>query len=107
MRDFQLNQDGDIHTGELAENDESIAQSCQIALQAWKGESPLQPDRGTDWHLLAAHGKEQEVVSAVVAAVSRVRGVSTFGITGVRIDPTTRVVSVDLQINGTGTTIDV
>ena len=107
MRDLRLNADGDLHTGELAETDETIAQSCTIALQAWKGESPLQPDRGTDWHLLAAHGKEQEVVSAVVAAVSRVRGVSTFGITGVRIDPTTRVVSVDLQINGTGTTIDV
>lgn len=107
MRDLRLNADGDLHTGELAESDETIAQSCTIALQAWKGESPLQPDRGTDWHLLAAHGKEQEVVSAVVAAVGRVRGVSTFGITGVRIDPTTRVVSVDLQINGTGTTIDV
>lgn len=107
MRDLRLNTDGDLHLGELAENDESIAQSCSIALQAWKGESPLQPDRGTDWHLLAAHGREQEAVSAVVAAVSRVRGVSTFGITGVRIDPTTRVVSVDLQINGTGTTIDV
>lgn len=107
MRDLRLNADGDLHTGELADSDETIAQSCTIALQAWKGESPLQPDRGTDWHLLAAHGKEQEVVSAVVAAVSRVRGVSTFGITGVRIDPTTRVVSVDLQINGTGTTIDV
>ena len=107
MRDLRLNADGDLHLGELAENDETIAQSCAIALQAWKGESPLQPGRGTDWHLLAAHGKEQEVVSAVVAAVSRVRGVSTFGITGVRIDPTTRVVSVDLQINGTGTTIDV
>lgn len=107
MRDLRLNADGDLHTGELAENDETIAQSCAIALQAWKGESPLQPDRGTDWHLLAAHGKEQEIVSAVVAAGSRVRGVSTFGITGVRIDPTTRVVSVDLQINGTGTTIDV
>lgn len=107
MRDLRLNADGDLHTGELAESDETIAQSCTIALQAWSGESPLQPDRGTDWHLLAAHGKEQEVVSAVVAAVSRVRGVSTFGITGVRIDPTTRVVSVDLQINGTGTTIDV
>ena len=107
MRDLRLNADGDLHLGELAENDETIAQSCAIALQAWKGESQLQPDRGTDWHLLAAHGKEQEVVSAVVAAVSRVRGVSTFGITGVRIDPTTRVVSVDLQINGTGTTIDV
>lgn len=107
MRDLRLNADGDLHTGELAENDETIAQSCTIALQAWKGESPLQPDRGTDWHLLAAHGKEQEVVSAVVAAVGRVRGVSTFGITGVRIDPTTRVVSVELQINGTGTTIDV
>lgn len=107
MRDFRLNADGDIHTGELAEPDEAAAQSCAIALQAWKGESPLQPDRGTDWHLLAAHGKEQEVVSAVVAAVGRVRGVSTFGITGVRIDPTTRVVSVDLQINGTGQTIDV
>ena len=107
MRDLRLNADGDLHMGELAENDETIAQTCAIALQAWKGESPLQPDRGTDWHLLAAHGKEQEVVSAVVAAVSRVHGVSTFGITGVRIDPTTRVVSVDLQINGTGTTIDV
>ena len=107
MRDLRLNMNGDLHLGELAENDETAAQSCTIALQAWKGESPLQPDRGTDWHLLAAHGKEQEVVSAVVAAVSRVRGVSTFGITGVRIDPTTRVVSVDLQINGTGTTIDV
>lgn len=107
MRDLRLNADGDLHAGELAETDETIAQACAIALQAWKGESPLQPDRGTDWHLLAAHGKEQEVVSAVVAAVSRVRGVSTFGITGVRIDPTTRVVSVDLQINGTGTTIDV
>lgn len=107
MRDLRLNADGDLHTGGLAENDETVAQSCAISLQAWKGESPLQPDRGTDWHLLAAHGKEQEVVSAVVAAVSRVRGVSTFGITGVRIDPTTRVVSVDLQINGTGTTIDV
>lgn len=107
MRDFQMNADGDIHSGELAENDESIAQSCKIALQAWKGESPLQPDRGTDWHVLAAHGKEQEVVSAVVAAVSRVQGVSTFGITGVRIDSATRVVSVDLQINGTGQTIDV
>lgn len=107
MRDLRLNADGDLHTGELAEDDETIAQSCAIALRAWKGESPLQPDRGTDWDLLAGHGKEQEVVSAVVAAVSRVRGVSTFGITGVRIDPTTRVVSVDLQINGTGTTIDV
>lgn len=107
MRDLRLNADGDLHTGELAETDETIAQSCAIALQAWKGESPLQPDRGTDWRLLAAHGKEQETVSAVVTAVTRVRGVSTFGITGVRIDPTTRVVSVDLQINGTGTTIDV
>lgn len=107
MRDLRLNADGDLHTGELAENDETIAQSCAIALQAWKGESPLQPDRGTDWHLLAAHGKEQEAVSAVVAAVARVQGVATFGITGVRIDPTTRVVSVDLQINGTGATIDV
>lgn len=107
MRDLRLGADGDLHTGELAESDETIAQSCTIALQAWKGESPLQPDRGTDWHLLAAHGKEQEVVSAVVATVGRVRGVSTFGITGVRIDPTTRVVSVDLQINGTEQTIDV
>lgn len=107
MRDFRLNSDGDIHAGELADSDESIAQACEIALQAWKGESPLQPDRGIDWHLLAAHGKEREVVSAVVAAVSRVHGVSTFGITGVRIDPVTRVVSVDLQINGTGQTIDV
>lgn len=107
MRDLRLNADGDLHTGVLAEDNETIAQSCTIALQAWKGESPLQPDRGTDWHLLATHGKEQEVVSAAVAAVGRVRGVSTFGITGVRIDPTTRVVSVDLQINGTGTTIDV
>lgn len=107
MRDLQLNADGDLVDGSLAEDDESIAQSCMIALQAWRGESPLQPDRGTDWHLLTAHGKEQEVVAAVVAAVSRVQGVSTFGITGVRIDPTTRVVSVDLQINGTGTTIDV
>lgn len=107
MRDLKLNADGDLHTGELAGSDETIAQSCTIALQAWKGESPLQPDRGTDWHLLSSHGREQEVVSAVVAAVSRVRGVSTFGITGVRINPATRVVSVDLQINGTGTTIDV
>lgn len=107
MRDLRLNADGDLHTGRLAESDETIAQSCAIAMQAWKGESPLQPDRGTDWHLLVAHGKEQEVVSAVVTAGSRVRGVSTFGITGVRIDPTTRVVSVDLQINGTGQTIDV
>lgn len=107
MRDLRLNADGDLHIGELAENDETIAQSCAIALQAWKGESPLQPDRGSDWHLLAAHGKEQEVVSAVVAAVSRVRGVSTFGITGVRINPATRVVSMDVQINGTGLTIDV
>lgn len=107
MRDLRLNADGDLHTGGLAENDETIAQSCTIALQAWRGESPLQPDRGTDWHLLAAHGKEQEVVSVVVAAVSRVQGVSTFGITGVRIDPTTRVISVDVQINGTGQTIDV
>ena len=107
MRDLRLNADGDLHMGELAENDETIAQSCAIALQAWKGESPLQPDRGTDWHLLAAHGKEQEVVSVVVAAISRVRGVSTFGITDVRIDPTTRVVSVSLQINGTEQTIDV
>lgn len=107
MRDLRLNADGDLHMGELAENDETIAQSCTIALRAWKGESPLQPDRGSDWHLLAAHGKEQEVVSAVVSAVSRVRGVSTFGITGVRIDPTTRIVSMDVQINGTGLTIDV
>lgn len=107
MRDLRLNTDGDLHFGDLAENDETIAQSCAIAMQAWKGESPLQPDRGTDWHLLATHGKEQEIVLAVVAAVSRVRGVSTFGIAGVRIDPVTRVVSVDLQINGTGTTIDV
>lgn len=107
MRDLRLNADGDLYTGELTENDETVTQSCAIALQAWKGESPLQPDRGTGWHLLSSHGKEQEVVSAVVAAVSRVRGVSTFGITGVRIDPATRVVSVDLQINGTGTTIDV
>ena len=107
MRDLRLNTDGDLHMGELAESDETIAQSCAIALQAWKGESPLQPDRGTDWHLLSAHGKEQGVVSAVVAAVSRVQGVSTFGITGVRIDPTTRIVSVDVQINGTGQTIDV
>ena len=107
MRDLRLNADGDLHVGDLAESDETIAQSCAIALQAWKGESPLQPDRGTDWHLLAARGKEQEVVSAVVAAVGRVQCVATFGITGVRIDPTTRVVSVDLQINGTGTTINV
>lgn len=107
MRDLRLNTDGDLHMGELAENDETIAQSCAIALQAWKGESPLQPDRGTDWHILSAHGKEQEVVSAVVAAVGHVRGVSTFGITGVRINPATRVVSVDLQINGTEQTIDV
>lgn len=107
MRDLQLNANGDLGDGRLAEGDESIAQSCTIALQAWRGESPLQPDRGTDWHLLAAHGKEQEAVSAVVAAVSRVRGVSTFGITGVRIDATTRAVSVDLQINGIGQTINV
>lgn len=107
MRDLRLDVNGDLHLGELAEQDESIAQACRIAIQAWRGESPLQPARGTDWHLLAMHGLEQEVVSAVVSAVARVRGVSTFGITGVRIDPSTRVVSVDLQINGTGTTIDV
>lgn len=107
MRDLRLNADGDIHTGELAEDGETTAQSCAIALQAWRGESPLQPDRGTDWHRLAAHGKEQEVVSAVIAAIARVQGVSTFGITGVRIDPATRAVSVDVQINGTGQTIDV
>lgn len=107
MRDLQLNANGDLANGHLAEGDESIAQSCKIALQAWKGESPLQPDRGTDWHLLASHGKEQDAVSAVIAAVSRVRGVSTFGFTGVRIDPATRAVSVDVQINGTGQTIDV
>lgn len=107
MRDLQLNADGDMTSGHLAEDDESIAQSCKIALQAWKGESPLQPDRGTDWHMLTHHGREQDAVSAVIAAIARVRGVSTFGITGVRIDPTTRVVSVDVQINGIGQTIDV
>ena len=107
MRDFQLNADGDLVDGNLAEDDESITQSCKIALQAWRGESPLQPDRGTDWHKLASHSTEQDAVSAVVTAISRVRGVSTFGITGVRIDPTTRVVSVDVQINGIGQTIDV
>lgn len=107
MRDFQLSNDGDIIDGRLADADETVAQSCRIALQAWRGESPLQPDRGTDWNLLAAHGKEQDAVSAVVAAVSRVRGVSTFGITGVRIDPSTRVVSIDLQINGSEQTINV
>ena len=107
MRDLQLNADGDLVDGRLAENDESIAQSCRIALQAWKGESPLQPDRGTDWHKLAKHSNEQDAVSAVIAAISRVQGVSTFGITGVRIDSVTRVVSVDVQINGTGRTIDV
>lgn len=107
MRDFQLNADGDLVDGRLAEDDESIAQSCRIALQAWKGESPLQPDRGTDWHKLAAHSKEQDAVSAVITAIARVRGVSTFGITGVRIDPTTRIVSVDVQINGIGQTINV
>lgn len=107
MRDFQLNADGDIVDGQLAEDDESIAQSCKIALQARKGESPLQPDRGTDWHKLAAHSKERDAVSAVITAVSRVQGVSTFGITGVRIDPVTRAVSVDVQINGIGQTIDV
>lgn len=107
MRDIRLNADGDIVDGYLAEDDESIAQSCKIALQAWKGESPLQPDRGTDWHTLAMHSKEQDTVSAVIAAVTRVQGVSTFGITGVRIDPTTRVVSVDVQINGIGQTINV
>lgn len=107
MRDFQLNADGDLLNGHLAEEDESIAQSCKIALQAWKWESPLQPDRGTDWHKLAMHSKEQDVVSAVISGIARVRGVSTFGITSVRIDPATRVVSVDVQINGTGQTIDV
>ena len=107
MRDLQLNSDGDLTDGRLAENDESIAQSCRIALQAWRGESPLQPDRGTDWHKLAAHTKERDAVSAVIAAIARVHGVSTFGITGVRIDPATRTVSVDVQINGTGQTIDV
>nr|DAO91510.1 MAG TPA: secretion system protein [Caudoviricetes sp.] len=107
MKDFQLNADGDLADGNLAEDDESIAQSCKIALQAWKGESPLQPDRGTDWHRLASHGREQNAVSAVIAAIARVKGVSTFGITGVRIDPTTRIVSVDVQINGTGQTINV
>lgn len=107
MSDFQLNADGDLVDGRLAEDDESIAQSCKIALQAWRGESPLQPDRGTDWHKLAMRSKEQDVVSAVIAAIARVQGVSTFGITGVRIDPATRVVSVDVQINGTGQTIDV
>lgn len=107
MRDLQLNADGDMASGHLAEDDESIAQSCKIALQAWKGESPLQPDRGTDWHTLAMHSKEQDAVSAVITAIARVQGVSTFGITGVRIDPTTRVVSVDVQINGIGQTINV
>ena len=105
MRDLQLNADGDLADGRLAEDDES--QSCKIALQAWKGESPLQPDRGTDWHKLASHAREQDAVSAVIAAIARVRGVSTFGITGVRIDPATRVVSVDVQINGIGQTINV
>lgn len=107
MRDLQLNADGDLVDGHLAEDDESTAQSCRIALQAWRGESPLQPERGTDWHRLAMHSKEQDAVSAVIAAISRVQGVSTFGITGVRIDPATRVVSVDVQINGIGQTIDV
>lgn len=107
MRDFQLNADGDLVDGNLADDDESIVQSCKIALQAWKGESPLQPDRGTDWHMLASHGREQDAVSAIIAAIARVQGVSTFGITGVRIDPATRVVSVDVQINGIGQTIDV
>nr|DAV49039.1 MAG TPA: secretion system protein [Caudoviricetes sp.] len=107
MRDFQLNADGDLVDGNLADDDESIAQSCKIALQAWKGESPLQPERGTDWHALAAHAQEQNAVSAVITAIARVRGVSTFGITGVRIDPATRGVSVDVQINGIGQTIDV
>ena len=107
MRDLQLDADGDLVDGRLAGGDESVAQSCKIALQAWKGESPLQPDRGTDWHKLSMHSKEQDAVSAVIAAISRVQGVSTFGITGVRINPITRVVSVDVQINGVGQTIDV
>lgn len=107
MRDLQLNADGDLTDGRLAEDDESIGQSCKIALHAWNGESPLQPERGTDWHNLAAHAKEQDAVSAAIAAIARVRGVSTFGITGVRINPATRVVSMDVQINGTGLTIDV
>lgn len=107
MKDLQLNSDGDLTDGDLAAEDESVLQSCAIALQAWKGESPLQPDRGTDWHQLAAHGKEQDTVTAVVAAVARVQGVATFGITGVKIDPSSRVVGVDVQINGIGQTINV
>lgn len=107
MRDLQLNANGDMVDGRLAEDNESIAQACKIAIQAWKGESPLQPDRGTDWHKLTMHSKEQDAVSAVIAAVARIQGVSTFGITGVRIDPATRIVSVDVQINGMGQTIDV
>lgn len=107
MKDLQLNSDGDLADGDLAAEGESVLQSCKIALQAWKGESPLQPDRGTDWHKLAAHGKEQDTVTAVVAAVVRVQGVATFGITGVKIDPSSRVVSVDVQINGIGQTVNV
>lgn len=107
MKDLQLNSDGDLEAGDLAGEDESILQSCKIALQAWRGESPLQPDRGTDWYNLAAHGKEQDTVTAVIAAVARVQGVATFGITGVKIDPSSRVVSVDVQVNGIGQTIDV
>lgn len=107
MKDLQLNSDGDLAGGDLGAEGESILQSCTIALQAWKGESPLQPDRGTDWHKLAAHGKEQDTVTAVVAAVARVQGVATFGITGVKIDPSSRIVSVDVQVNGIGQTIDV
>lgn len=107
MKDIQLNLDGDLADGNLAGDGESVLQSCKIALQAWRGESPLQPDRGTDWHKLAAHGKEQDTVTAVVAAVARVQGVATFGITGVKIDPSSRVVSVDVQVNGIGQTINV
>lgn len=107
MKDLQFNSDGDLANGDLAAEDESILQSCKIALQAWRGESPLQPDRGTDWHTRAAHGREQDTVTAVVAAVARVQGVATFGITGVKIDPSSRVVSVDVQVNGIGRTIDV
>lgn len=107
MRDLQLNSDGDLADGGLAAEDESILQACKIALQAWRGESPLQPDRGTDWYKLAAHGKEQDTVTAVVAAVARVQGVATFGITGVKIDPGSRVVRVDVQVNGIGQTINV
>jgi len=105
MIDFLLT-DHDLADGRAGDYESSVVESVRIAIMAWRGESPFQPDRWTDWASLLGGRDTDTIRAAVILAASSVPGVTGFDVTDIRIDGDRRC-TITCIINGQSEIINV